>query len=121
MATSTVDCRTSSISPDRVCIWFDHVDHGRQRLIVGVNDHVQAVPEDVQVGVGDQNRDLDQAVGLEVQACHLAVDPYKFVSHEDPHYSHAGRRAATPTACAVRQVVRRTPIGSFAKTGRTAA
>ncbi|BBX91600.1 ATPase [Mycolicibacterium boenickei] len=70
-----------------------------------MNDHVQAVTEDVQVRVGDQNRNLDQAIGLEVQAGHLAVDPYQFVSHEDPQYSYTARRAVTPTARAARQVV----------------
>ena len=59
----------------------DDMDHRRQRGVVGVDHHVDAVAQDVEVGVGDQHRDLDEPVGLEVQARHLTVDPHQFVPH----------------------------------------
>ena len=40
-------------------------------------DHdVHAVAEDVQLGVRDQDRDLDQGIRLQVESGHLAVDPH---------------------------------------------
>ena len=61
----------------------DHVDHAGQRLVVGVDHHVDAVAEDVELAVGDQRGDLDEPVGLEVEPGHLAVDPHQFVTHSD--------------------------------------
>ena len=81
VATSMVDARTSSIRPDLLCIWVDDFDHRGQCVVVGVDDDVNAVAEDVQLRVGHQHRDFDEQVGLEVQAGHFAVDPHQFVSH----------------------------------------
>ena len=59
----------------------DDRDHRGQHGVVGVDHHVDAVAQDVEVGVGDQHRDLDEPVGLEVKAGHLTVDPHQFVTH----------------------------------------
>ena len=45
-------------------------------------DHdIDALAEDVEVPVGDEHGDLDQRVVGEVEAGHLAVDPYQTVVH----------------------------------------
>src|SRR5699024_5802945 len=56
-----------------------HVHHERvhagQGLGRGLDDDVDAVPEDVQIGVGHEHGDLDESVALLVESGHLAVDP----------------------------------------------
>ena len=81
MATSIVEARTSSISPERVCISVTTSIIPDSGVIVGMDHHVDAVAEDVQIAVGDQSRDLDEAVRAKVQPGHLAVDPHQFVAH----------------------------------------
>src|SRR5699024_511534 len=49
--------------------------HAGQRLGRGLDDDVDAVPEDVQIGVGHEHGDLDESVALLVESGHLAVDP----------------------------------------------
>jgi hypothetical protein len=61
----------------------DHVDHSRQSLVGRVDDHVDPFAQDIELGVGHQHRDLDEPVGLQIQAGHLAVDPDQFVTHDD--------------------------------------
>ena len=53
------------------------VAHLRERLGVGVHDELDAVVERGQLGVGDDARDLDDHVGLDVEAGHLEVDPHQ--------------------------------------------
>jgi hypothetical protein len=57
------------------------VGHGVEGGVVGVDDQVYSVVEDVQLGVGDEDRDLDQGILAQVEACHLAVDPHQVVRH----------------------------------------
>ena len=64
------------------------VGHGGQSVVVGVDDDVDTVAEDVEVAVGDQRRDLDQLVRAEPQAGHFTIDPHEFVLHEQ-HSSQA--------------------------------
>jgi hypothetical protein len=59
----------------------NHGDHRRQHVVLGVDHHVDAFAKDVEVSVGDQHRDLDEPVGLEVKAAHLTIDPHEFVTH----------------------------------------
>ena len=61
-------------SPDHP-ILVDHFLEG------AIEVDVDAIAEDVEFGVGHQDRDFDQQVGLEVQPGHLAVDPHQFVAH----------------------------------------
>jgi acyl-CoA thioesterase FadM len=49
--------------------------HALQRLGRGLDHDVDAVPEDVQIGVGHEHGDLDQRIALLVESGHLAVDP----------------------------------------------
>jgi len=58
-----------------------HLGHPGQRVVVGVNHHVDTVTEHVEVTIGDQGSDLDQLVGGQLEAGHLAVDPHKSVVH----------------------------------------
>ena len=53
----------------------DEVVHLRERCRLGSDDDVDAVAEDVELGVGDDGGDLDERVGAQVEAGHLAVDP----------------------------------------------
>jgi hypothetical protein len=57
------------------------VEAFRQRGVVGVDHHVHAVAEDVEVGVGHQGCDLDQPVRPQIQPRHLTVDPHQFFTH----------------------------------------
>nr|WP_244941175.1 hypothetical protein [Gordonia paraffinivorans] len=77
---------------------LDHVRHRGERLVVGVDDDVHAVTQDVQVTVGDQRRDLDQFVRFESQSGHLAIDPHQFVLHPTTLANAArhDRRGAEP-------------------------
>ena len=59
----------------------DNVDHSVEGGVVRVDDHVDAVAEDVQIGVGDQGRNLDQPVGAQIETGHLTVNPYQFIPH----------------------------------------
>ncbi len=59
----------------------DEVDHLLQGLGRGLDDHVDAVADHVQLEVGDQRGDLDQRVRPEVEAGHLTVDPHQSVAH----------------------------------------
>ena len=60
----------------RMCVHLaDDLGHPGELLLVGVDDDVDAVAEDVQLGVGHQCRDFDQRVLAEVEPGHLAVDP----------------------------------------------
>ena len=63
-----------------------HVAHDRhhrvEQVVAGVDDDVEALVEQVQLGVGDQDGDLDQRVALQVEPGHLAVDPYQGVGHD---------------------------------------
>ncbi len=52
------------------------VVHLLERGRLGPDHDVDPVAEDVELGVGDHRGDLDERVGLEVQARHLAVDPH---------------------------------------------
>ncbi len=61
-----------------------HVDHRRQRGVVGMYHHVDSVAENVQVGVGHQSGDFNQLVRAQVQPGHLAVDPHQFFTHSGP-------------------------------------
>ena len=61
----------------------DHFDHPGQRLVGSVDDDVDAFAKDIELGVGHEHRDLDEQVGLQVQARHLTVDPHQFVTHSD--------------------------------------
>ena len=61
----------------------DDLDHPGQCLVGCVDDDVEALAEDVEVGIGHQNRDFNEAVGLQVQAGHLTVDPHEFFTHSN--------------------------------------
>ena len=61
----------------------DDLDHPGQRVVGCVDDDVDAVAEDVEVGIGHQGCDLDEPVGLQVKPGHLTVDPHQFVTHSD--------------------------------------
>ena len=58
-----------------------HVGHGVESLLRRLDHQVDAVADDVQLGVGDEQRDLDKGVGAQVEAGHLAVDPHQVVAH----------------------------------------
>lgn len=58
----------------------DHRRHRGQGGVIGVNDDVNTLAEDVEVTVGDKGGDLDQFVGAEVEPRHLAVDPDQFIA-----------------------------------------
>jgi hypothetical protein len=57
-------------------------DHRVQHLVRGVDDHVQALVEPVQLGIGDDDRDLDQSIVTQIEPGHLAIDPHQSVRHE---------------------------------------
>ncbi len=74
-----------------------------QRVVVGVDDHVDAVAEDVEVGVGHQRRNLDEPVGLQVQPGHLTVDPHQFVAHSAHSKPTPVKGRTTPTTAVYAQ------------------
>ena len=57
------------------------VVHLRQGLGRRLDHHVDAVPEDVELEVGDQSGYLDEGVVHQVETRHLAVDPHESVVH----------------------------------------
>ena len=57
-----VDARTASVSPERACISRTTSGIAGQRGVVGVDDEIDALAEDVEITVGDQCGDLDQRV-----------------------------------------------------------
>ena len=61
----------------------DDVDHPVQCGVIGMDHHIDAIAQDIEVGIGDQGRNFDQPIGAEVQARHLAVDPHQFFPHSD--------------------------------------
>ena len=79
-----MDVRTSSIRPERVCIWVTTSIILGQGVLVGVDHHVDAVAEHIQVAVGDQRGDLDEPVLAQVKSGHLAVDQHQFFPHSAP-------------------------------------
>ena len=102
-----VDCRRADLlgQPGPAVHLRNDVDHPVERRVVGVDHHVHAVAEDVQIGIGDQCRDLDEPVGLQIQSGHLAVDPYQFVTHSAQQYSHGRQPAVRTRREGVRQVM----------------
>ncbi len=68
----------------------DNLDHAVQRLVVGVDHHVDSLAEHVELGVGHQGCDLDETVGPQVQPRHLTVDPHQFFAHSAQEYAHSG-------------------------------
>jgi hypothetical protein len=61
----------------------DHVLHRFQGLGRRLDDQVDALVEQVELGVGHQARDLDEGVALDVEPRHLAVNPHEPVFHPD--------------------------------------
>ncbi len=53
----------------------DEVVHLVELGHAGVRDEVDAVVEDLELGIGDEARDLDDRVSLDVEPRHLEVDP----------------------------------------------
>ena len=70
--------------------------HLVERLPRRLDHDVDSVTEHVQVEVGDERRDLDQGVCLEVEAGHLAVDPDKSLGHNVAAYPRITRLRRTP-------------------------
>ena len=102
---------SSSSSPDFSCIVADEVVHLVQRLGRRLDDQVDAVAEHVEVEVGDQRGHLDQGVGPEVEAGHLAVDPHESVVHERPPYRHAPARGSPQDPLSARLRPRTVAVG----------
>jgi hypothetical protein len=61
--------------------------HLVERLAGRLDDDVHTVTEHLEVEVGHERCDLDEGIGLQVEARHLAVDPDKSLRHEDGAYS----------------------------------
>ena len=58
-----------------------YVFHLVQRLGGRLDNQVETLAEHVEFAVGDQAGDLDQGVALQVEPCHLTVDPHQPVRH----------------------------------------
>ena len=71
----------------------DVVAHLGDRLVRRLDDDVDAVAEHVEVEVGDQGRDLDQRVVLQVETGHLAVDPDQALAHASTLWPARGAQA----------------------------
>jgi hypothetical protein len=69
------------------------VAHLVERLGRGLDDEVHALAEHLEVVVGDQRGDLDQGVGPEVEAGHLAVDPHQSFLHDPNPRPYVGTKA----------------------------
>ena len=70
----------------------DEVVHTRERVGVLMDDDVDAVVERRELGVGDDARDLDDRVALDVEAGHLEVEPHQMVVvRASGHERHAIR------------------------------
>ena len=81
---------SSASRPELSCIVADEVAHLVERLRGRLDDDVDAVAEHVELEVGDEGRDLDEGVGLEVEPGHLAVDPHQVFIH-GRHFTAYGR------------------------------
>ena len=60
------------------------VVHAIDRLLAGLDHQVHAFAQDIELGVGHQDRDLDQDIFFELKARHLAINPdqvRRFISH----------------------------------------
>jgi hypothetical protein len=71
----------------------DEVVHVRQRRGIGLDHHLEAGIEDVELEVGDHDRDLDEFVDLEVEPGHLAIDPDEAVVLRGIHHAFILMRA----------------------------
>ena len=62
-----------------------HVAHERRHrvedVVMGVDHDVEALVDDLEIGIGDQDGDLDEGVATQIEASHLAVDPHQFFGH----------------------------------------
>ncbi len=58
-----------------------HVFHLVQRLGRRLDDQVKALAQRSERTVGNQAGDLDQGIPLQVEPCHLTVDPHQPVRH----------------------------------------
>ena len=87
-----VDCRLPHfLGEARPAVHLrDDLDHAVQRLVVGVDHHVDSLAEHVELGIGHQGSDLDQTVGPQVQPGHLTIDPHQFFTHSAQQYAHPG-------------------------------
>jgi hypothetical protein len=65
--------------------------HPRQGGLLGVDNHVDAIPQHLKIGVGDQRGHLEQRVLAQIEAGHFAVDPDKKITH-----GHSLRSNRTP-------------------------
>ena len=74
---------TDDPEPDKyqLRLW---ISDDKRRLPLRFAATTQLGPEDVQVEIGDQSSDLDQRVGAQVEAGHLAVNP-------DQSFVHVGQ------------------------------
>ena len=73
------------------------VVHLRECVVVLVDHDVDAVVEDVELGVGDDARDLDDRVALDVEAGHLEIEPHQLVVvGTRRHAPHAIRAVVGP-------------------------
>src|SRR3954462_4588179 len=62
-------------------------------------DHqVDPLAQHVELGIGDQRRDLDELVLAEVETGHLTVDPYQMISHADSLRPSRRERCHVPSA-----------------------
>jgi hypothetical protein len=75
-----------------------HVAHLVKRLGRRLDDQVDPVVEQRQLGIGDDARDLDQRIALDIESCHLAVDPNQPVVHSNKvkGKKHRAERARAP-------------------------
>jgi hypothetical protein len=81
-----------------------HGGHPLELLGGRPDDHVDAVTEHVELGVGDQGGDLDEQVRAQVEARHLAVDPHQSVARAICHGAH-------PTGLVLRDGPAHSPAG----------
>ncbi len=60
-----------------MCIVPHEVVHLGERARRLVHDEVDAVVERLEVAVGDERRDLDDHVAVDVEAGHLEIEPHQ--------------------------------------------
>ena len=96
-ATVTVEARTASVRPDLACMSRTTSSMPSEQRVLGVDHHVDAVAEHVEIGVRDQRGHLDQRVLAQIEPGHLAVDPDQKIVHD--HSLVARRHAGAATPC----------------------
>ena len=76
---SIVDSRTFAVSPDRPWVEVFQLSMPPSTASDWCSDQHRPLGNDLKLGVGDHDRDLEHAVRVRIQSGHLHIDPDEIV------------------------------------------